>query len=86
MSKTAYLTGVEVGDGMFSNESLVCVVDHKDNKFSGFFDKGMIVEGALEVQVLHTDGKLALIRQTRSQEFFEARGVTVPKSRIRYVG
>jgi hypothetical protein len=46
----------------------------------------MILDGALEVQVLHTDEKLALIRPTRGQEFLEVRGITVPKSRLRYVG
>ena len=82
----AYLTGVEVGKGMFSNESSVSFTDTNGKKHSGFFYKDMILDGALEVQVLHTDEKLALIRPTRGQEFLEVRGITVPKSRLRYVG
>jgi len=84
--KQAYLKNIKVGEGQFSNENAITLVDYNGTPTSGFFNSKFIKNAGLEVQVVDETEDLALIKiPGRMLEMPGDKGyLTVKKSDLEY--
>lgn len=85
-SPKAYLVPKEVGEGQFSDERAVRLIDSKGAEHSGFCPENYLGQGRVETRVVSTRGNLALIELP-----FRLLGgigrdcyLTVPKNNLAY--
>lgn len=82
--RIAYLQADEVKGGMFSRENMIIVRDYQGEKLSGFFDKGSIKEGRLEVVVLETKEDWAWVKPNGGFFFERDSGIPVRVESLKY--
>ncbi len=81
----AYLSDIAViGKGMFSNEVIVQYYDSRGKVIEGFFDKQFVKEHGLEVSVLYSNDKRAMIIAPQDGFLEMPKILAVPREDIFY--